>query len=218
MSLLDLASKRHSPRAFDGSALTWEDLANGFEAARLSSSSYNNQPWRFVVALRGEEGFDALLNTAVDANQTWMANAGAIVGVMSSTVLEKTGETDHAALLGAIDAHAHVSVVGSAEVQGRSDDDARRRRRRRRRLDRRNRKRDGRAYQLQEPGAGHQAPSVHGVIAQARRARRVRDRAHVKAREAAAAVGGRSHDERVRRGREPETAFRARRRDARSQS
>ena len=30
MSLLDLASKRHSPRAFDGSALTWDDLANGF--------------------------------------------------------------------------------------------------------------------------------------------------------------------------------------------
>ena len=110
MSLLDLASKRHSPRAFDGSALTWEDLANGFEAARLSSSSYNNQPWRFVVALRGEEGFDALLNTAVDANHTWMKDAGAIVGVMSSTVLEKTGETDHAALLGVGMA---VAVVGA---------------------------------------------------------------------------------------------------------
>ena len=100
MSLLDLASKRHSPRAFDGSALTWDDLADGFEAARLSSSSYNNQPWRFVVALRGEAGFDALLGTAVEANRTWMKDASAIVGVMSSTVLEKTGETDHAALLG----------------------------------------------------------------------------------------------------------------------
>ena len=29
-----------------------------------------------------------------------MKDAGAIVGVMASTVLEKTGETDHAALLG----------------------------------------------------------------------------------------------------------------------
>lgn len=100
MSLLDLASKRHSPRAFDGSALAWEDLAEAFEVARLSSSSYNNQPWRFVVALRGEEGFDALLATAVEANRVWMKDAGAIVGVMASTVLEKTGETDHAALLG----------------------------------------------------------------------------------------------------------------------
>jgi len=100
MSLLDLASKRHSPRAFDGSALTWDDLADGFEAARLSSSSYNNQPWRFVVALRGEEAFDALLETAVEANRSWMKDAGAIVGVMASTILEKTGETDHAALFG----------------------------------------------------------------------------------------------------------------------
>ena len=60
MSLLELSRKRHSPRAFDGSALTWDDLAEAFEAARLSSSSYNNQPWRFVVALRGEAGFDVL--------------------------------------------------------------------------------------------------------------------------------------------------------------
>ena len=100
MSILELASKRHSPRAFNGTGLTWNDLADGFEAARLSSSSYNNQPWRFVVALRGETGFEALLETAVDANRKWMKDAGAIVGVMASNVLEKTGETDHAALLG----------------------------------------------------------------------------------------------------------------------
>lgn len=100
MSLLELSRKRHSPRAFDGSALTWDDLADAFEAARLSSSSYNNQPWRFVVALRGEAGFQALLNTAVEANHNWMKDAGAIVGIVASTVLEKTGEKDHAALLG----------------------------------------------------------------------------------------------------------------------
>jgi len=99
-TLLKLSQMRHSPRAFDGSALTWDDLADGFEAARLSSSSYNNQPWRFVVALRGEEAFDALLATAVEANRTWMADAGAIIAVLASTILEKTGETDHAALLG----------------------------------------------------------------------------------------------------------------------
>ena len=100
MSLLELSRKRHSPRAFDGSALTWDDLAEAFEAARLSSSSYNNQPWRFVVALRGEAGFDVLLGTAVEANRRWMKDAGAIVGIVASTVLEKTGEKDHAALLG----------------------------------------------------------------------------------------------------------------------
>lgn len=100
MSLLELSKKRHSPRAFDGSALNWEDLAEGLEAARLSSSSYNNQPWRFVVSLRGEPGFETLLKTAVDANQRWMKDAGAIIGVVANTILEKTGEKDHAALLG----------------------------------------------------------------------------------------------------------------------
>ena len=121
MSLLDLASKRHSPRAFDGSPLTWDDLADGFEAARLSSSSYNNQPWRFVVALRGESAFEGLLDTAVEANRAWMKDAGAIVGVMSSTVLEKTGEPDHAALLGvgmAVGAMEHaITEAGLASMQ-----------------------------------------------------------------------------------------------------
>ncbi|MGB1364441.1 MAG: nitroreductase family protein [Flavobacteriales bacterium] len=98
MNVLDLAQRRHSPRAFSGQALAWEDLAPAFEAARLSSSSYNNQPWRFVVGLKGEAGFDALLHTAVEANRTWMKDAGAIVGVVASGVLEKTGEPDHAAM------------------------------------------------------------------------------------------------------------------------
>ena len=100
MNILDLAQRRHSPRAFSGQALAWEDLAPAFEAARLSSSSYNNQPWRFVVGLKGEAGFDALLDTAVEANRTWMKDAGAIVGVVASGVLEKTGEPDHAAMYG----------------------------------------------------------------------------------------------------------------------
>ena len=100
MSILKLAQKRHSPRAFNGRPLTWEDLADGFEAARLSSSSYNNQPWRFVVALRGEPGFGVLLETAEASNQVWMKDAGAIVGVVANTILEKTGATDHAAMLG----------------------------------------------------------------------------------------------------------------------
>ena len=100
MNVLDLAQRRHSPRAFSGRALAWEDLAPAFEAARLSSSSYNNQPWRFVVGLKGEAGFDALLGTAVEANRAWMKDAGAIVGVVASGLLEKTGEPDHAAMYG----------------------------------------------------------------------------------------------------------------------
>ena len=100
MTLLELAQQRHSPRAFDGSPIERADVERALEVARLSSSSYNNQPWRFVVAMRGEPAFDALLHTAVEANRTWMQDAGGIVGIMASTVLEKTGETDHAAMFG----------------------------------------------------------------------------------------------------------------------
>jgi nitroreductase len=100
MNMLNLAQRRHSPRAFDGNAVDQKTIFDALEVARLSSSSYNNQPWRFVVAMRGEPAFDALLDTAVEANRAWMQDAGAIVGIMASTVLEKTGETDHAAMFG----------------------------------------------------------------------------------------------------------------------
>lgn len=100
MNMLNLAQRRHSPRAFDGTSVDSKTIFDALEVARLSSSSYNNQPWRFVVAMRGDSAFDALLQTAVEANRTWMQDAGAIVGIMASTMLEKTGETDHAAMFG----------------------------------------------------------------------------------------------------------------------
>ena len=43
--------ERWSPRAFSHRAVAGEDLKKIFEAARWAASSYNEQPWRFLVAI-----------------------------------------------------------------------------------------------------------------------------------------------------------------------
>lgn len=64
--------KRWSPCAFSDRPVPEEDLRSLFEAARWSASSYNEQPWRYIVAIRTDlEGFERLLSCLVEGNQPW---------------------------------------------------------------------------------------------------------------------------------------------------
>lgn len=49
----ELIARRWSPYAFADRAVSDDDLRSLFEAARWAASSYNEQPWRFVVATKG---------------------------------------------------------------------------------------------------------------------------------------------------------------------
>ena len=49
-----------------------DDLRSLFEAARWAASSYNEQPWRYVVATRADPAEHArLLSCLVEGNQAW---------------------------------------------------------------------------------------------------------------------------------------------------
>ena len=68
----DLISKRWSPYAFADRAVSPNDLRSLFEAARWSASSYNEQPWRYIVAAKSDAAaFDKLLSCLVEPNQAW---------------------------------------------------------------------------------------------------------------------------------------------------
>jgi len=75
----ELISKRWSPYVFDERPVGEEDLLALFEAARWAPSSYNEQPWRFIVAKRedGEE-FERLLSCLVELNQAWAKHAAVL--------------------------------------------------------------------------------------------------------------------------------------------
>lgn len=74
-----LLASRWSPYAFSNRDVSGADLRSLFEAARWAPSSYNEQPWSYVVATRGErQAFERLLSCLVQANQEWARHASVL--------------------------------------------------------------------------------------------------------------------------------------------
>lgn len=78
---------RWSPRAMTGEEMTKEELLPLFEAVRWAPSSYNNQPWRFIVAVTKEDK-EKFMDFLVDFNKQWCKNASALGVIVSSKVFE----------------------------------------------------------------------------------------------------------------------------------
>ena len=81
----ELLTQRWSPYAFDPRPVAAADLRSLFEAARWAPSSYNEQPWRYIVATKDDpDQFGRLLSCLVEANQTWAKAAPVLaLGVAS---------------------------------------------------------------------------------------------------------------------------------------
>lgn len=83
---------RWSPRSMTGEPLPDEELLSLFEAARWAPSSFNNQPWRFLVAKRGAPDWDRFYNLMIPFNQEWTKDAAALVVVISKSTFEHNGK------------------------------------------------------------------------------------------------------------------------------
>ncbi|MEO0998097.1 MAG: nitroreductase family protein [Pseudomonadota bacterium] len=79
----ELIPARWSPRAMSGAAIAAADLERLFEAARWAPSSYNNQPWVFLYALRDGPDWQRYFDLLVEGNQVWAKHAGALIVVAS---------------------------------------------------------------------------------------------------------------------------------------
>ena len=72
----ELAATRWSPYVFDDRPVSNADLRSLFEAARWAASSYNEQPWHFMIATKDDkEEYEKLLSCLVDLNQAWASHA-----------------------------------------------------------------------------------------------------------------------------------------------
>lgn len=81
---------RWSPRAFDSREVPEETLMAAFEAARWAASSYNEQPWRFVIA-RSEADRKRFLGFLLEANQAWAKDAPVLIVVCSKKTFSHNG-------------------------------------------------------------------------------------------------------------------------------
>lgn len=79
---------RWSPRGMSGEAVSAAELHGMFEAARWAPSANNQQPWRFLYALRDTPHWDTYLNLLFDGNRLWAQRAGALLLIVSHTFNE----------------------------------------------------------------------------------------------------------------------------------
>jgi nitroreductase len=81
-----LLAGRWSPRRFnDAHALAPEQVTALLEAARWAPSANNSQPWRFLVANRGDAAFEQLFDLLMPGNKLWAGAASALIVVAAET-------------------------------------------------------------------------------------------------------------------------------------
>ncbi|MFK8115516.1 MAG: nitroreductase family protein [Rubripirellula sp.] len=78
--VLESIRDRWSPYRFLPQEVEDEKLLMCMEAARWAASSFNDQPWSWIVARRQDsEAFEKMVGCLLEANQGWAGKAGALI-------------------------------------------------------------------------------------------------------------------------------------------
>ncbi len=86
----ELLQRRWSLLAFSQQPVEKEKLCCLLEAARWAASSYNEQPWHFIVATQeNPEEFQRLLSCLAEGNQIWAQNAPVLMLSVAKLYFEK---------------------------------------------------------------------------------------------------------------------------------
>jgi nitroreductase len=89
---------RWSARSFADRDVSPADLRKVFEAARWTASSYNEQPWRFIVGLRNSLIHKKIFSALNAFNQSWAGAAPVLILGVSSTKFSHNGADNRVAL------------------------------------------------------------------------------------------------------------------------
>jgi nitroreductase len=106
--------RRWSPYVFADRDVPLPDLRSLFEAARWAPSSFNEQPWRYIVARRVDrEEFDRLLSCLTEGNRLWARHSPVLVLGTARTLFTRNGKPNRAALhdLGAASAYLSLEAT-----------------------------------------------------------------------------------------------------------
>jgi|ERR1017187_1305855 nitroreductase len=96
--VLPVVLARWSPRSFAGRDVSPSDLRKVFEAARWAASSYNEQPWRFLVGLRNSSTHQKIFSALIGFNQGWAGAAPVLILGVASSKFSHNGTNNRHAL------------------------------------------------------------------------------------------------------------------------
>lgn len=85
--------ERYSPYIYSGKSVEKTKLLSCLEAARWAASSFNEQPWRYILATR-EDGaaWEKALGCLVEANQEWARHTGALILACAKKTFTRNGK------------------------------------------------------------------------------------------------------------------------------
>jgi len=97
--VIDAIRARWSPYRYAARTVEDDKLIRCLEAARWAASSFNDQPWSWIVAKREDTAaFATALGCLVEANQAWAQDAGVLILTCIRTDFAKTGKPNRVAL------------------------------------------------------------------------------------------------------------------------
>ena len=110
----DLILRRWSPRAFADTPVSDADLKTLFTAASWAASSYNEQPWRFLVGRKGDEAWNKIFHALTPANQSWTSSAPVLYASLAKKTFSHNGSQNRVAVHDVGAASATLSLQATA--------------------------------------------------------------------------------------------------------
>ena len=112
--VLPAVLERWSPRSFAGRDVSPADLHKVFEAARWAASSYNEQPWRFLVGTRGTPAYAKIFASLSGFNQGWAGSAPVLILGAAKTTFSHNGSANGYASYDLGAASSHLTLQAAA--------------------------------------------------------------------------------------------------------
>lgn len=112
--ILPLFLERRSSRAFADEMISPRELATLLEAARWAPSSFNEQPWRFIVARRGTTPWLRFASWLTERNRQWAVQASVLILLVAKDT--RTVRAPHSFDTGAAWAHLALQAAASGLV------------------------------------------------------------------------------------------------------
>lgn len=111
-----LLTNRWSPTAFLDKEVEPEKLRLLFEAARTAPSSYNEQPWRYIVGTNKNKTWQMIFDALMDGNKKWNEHVPVLAISVAKDYFEKNGKDNRFAMHDTGQANALLTV--QANVMG----------------------------------------------------------------------------------------------------
>lgn len=105
---------RWSPRSFADRDVSAHLLKKVFEGARWAASSFNEQPWRFLVGDRKSLTYKKIFSALVPFNQAWAASAPVLILGAAKTKFSHNDSPNRVALFDLGAASSYLTLQASA--------------------------------------------------------------------------------------------------------